>query len=91
MSGLSIRNPSGEVLRLADIDENGNVRVLNSVESPLVVRLAEFLFGANLLGLDLLVDGKPQAVPIACVQDIFSAVERAKESLHGRDSVMHPR
>jgi len=75
---LSLRNKGGEKLDLASVDVNGNVHVNNSMEHPLVVKLAELLFGADLLSLELLVNGETQSIPRGRVQAIFDAVDKAR-------------
>lgn len=75
---LSLRNKGGEKLDLASVDVNGNVHVNNSMEHPLVVKLAELLFGADLLSLELLVNGESQSIPRGRVQAIFDAVDKAR-------------
>lgn len=75
---LSLRNKGGEKLDLASVDVNGNVHVNNSMEHPLVVKLAELLFGTDLLSLELLVNGETQSIPRGRVQAIFDAVDKAR-------------
>lgn len=75
---LSLKSRSGEKLDLATVDLNGNVHANNSMDHPLVVKLCEFLFGLDLLSVELLVNGEAQSVPKGRVQAIFDAVDKAR-------------
>lgn len=73
---LSIRNNStGSVVSLADINEDGTVTVDNTIESPLVARLVEFLYAAG-PDMEILADGKSHFVSRKAITGLISEIRK---------------
>ena len=72
-STLAIKSNTG-VLAIAIREDSGLVSLINTIDSPLIPQLVEFLYAANWGHLQLLVDGSP-----AGIQDFLPLLNEARK------------